>query len=288
MRKLVNIISDEDGQAFITTHSPVAIACSERAQLWYMDGTGNIGALPRDKIAPQQRRDPETFLAKVAVIAEGPTEVGFLQFLLEKAFGSAPLDHGVRVCDGQGNSATLDLLETLCASGLLFAGLADNEGTDPGRWQVLKQKLGDRLHQWQDGCTEQHVIAKIADDKLPELLKDAEGAYDGDRLRTIADRLDIQDKQLASIEQALADQGKTLRQLIVAAAIGSKEGAPAGDDKAWKKHSRHWFKSNEGGRELAQSMVTLGAWDAVSPQVLPLLNAILVAAGLSAKDKLAL
>ena len=128
----------------------------------------------------------------------------------------------------------------------------------------------------------------IADDKLLELLKDMEGTYDGDRLRTIADRLGLQDKQLASIEQTLADQGKTLRQLIVAASIGSKEGASADDEKAWKKHSRHWFKSEEGGRELAQSMVALGAWEAVSPQVLPLLNAILVAAGLPAKDKLAL
>jgi putative ATP-dependent endonuclease of OLD family len=285
LRKLVSVISDEEGQAFITTHSPVAIACSEKAQLWYMDGIGNVGALQRDKIAPQQRRDPETFLAKVAVIAEGPTEVGLLQFLLGKIFGAAPLNHGVRVCDGQGNSATLDLLETLSASGLLFAGLADNEGTDPGRWQALKQKLGDRLQQWQNGCTEERVIAEIADDKLPELLKDAEGAHDGDRLRTIADRLGIRDKQLASIKQALIDQGKTLRQLIVAAAVGSKEGAD-GDEKAWKKHSRHWFKSEEGGRELAQKMVTLGAWGAVGPQVLPLLNAILIAVGLPTKDKL--
>lgn len=288
LRKLVRMISDEKGQAFITTHSPVAIACTEKAQLWYMDGIGNIGALPRGKIVSQQRRDPETFLAKVAVVAEGPTEVGFLRFLLEKAFRSAPLDYGVRVCDGQGNSAMLELLETLSASGLLFAGLADNEGTDPGRWQALKQKLGDRLLQWRDGCTEQHVIAEIADDQLPDLLKDAEGAYDGDRLRTIAERLGIQDKRLASIQQALADQGKTLRQLIVAAAIGSKEGAPIGDEKPWKKHSRHWFKSEEGGRELAQRMVAVGAWDAVGPQVLPLLNAILVATGLPAKDKLAL
>lgn len=288
LRKLVNIISDEAAQAFITTHSPVAIACSEKAQLWYMDGLGGIGALQRDKIAAQQRRDPETFLAKVAVIAEGPTEVGFLKFLLEKAFDSAPLDHGVRACDGQGNPATLDLLETLSASGLQFAGLVDNEGTAPGRWQALKQKLGDRLHQWQDGCTEQHVIAAVVEDKLPELLKQADGTHDGDRLRTIADRLGIKDKQLASIEQALADQGKTLRQLIVAAAIGSKDGASAEDEKAWKKHSRHWFKSEEGGRELAQKMASLGAWDAISPQVLPLLNAILLAAGLPTKDKLAL
>ncbi|HUZ97617.1 MAG TPA: ATP-binding protein [Edaphobacter sp.] len=288
LRKLVSVISDEEGQAFITTHSPVAIACSEKAQLWYMDANGNVGALARGKIAAQQRRDPETFLAKVAVIAEGPTEVGFLKFFLEKAFGSAPLDHGVRVCDGQGNYATLDLLETLSASGLIFAGLVDNEGTDPGRWQLLKRKLGDRLHQWQQGCTEQQVIREIAEDKLPELLKDEDGAYDGDRLRTIAERLGVQDKQLASIVRASADQGKTLRELIVAAATGSKEGAPTGDEKAWKKHSQHWFKSEKGGRELAQRLVALGAWGAISPQLGPLLSAILVAAGLPPKDKLTL
>lgn len=76
----------------------------------------------------------------MAVIAEGPTEVGFLQYLLEKAFEGNPLDHGVRVCDGQGNGATLDLLETLASSGLLFAGLADDEGTAPERWKKLKEK----------------------------------------------------------------------------------------------------------------------------------------------------
>ncbi|MDH5822523.1 ATP-binding protein [Luteimonas sp. RD2P54] len=284
LRKLIGTLADVGSQAFITTHSPVAIACSEKAYLWYMDNRGRMGPLPREKIAAQQRRDPETFLAKVAVIAEGPTEVGFLQYLLEMVLGCAPLDHGVRVCDGQGNSATLDLLETLSASGLQFAGLADNEGTDPGRWQALKQKLGDKLHQWQEGCTEQQVIAAIADNKLPELLRGEDGAADGDRLRTIADRLGIQDKHIEAIEQAVATQGKTLRQLIIAAATGDKNGAPAGEEKAWKKHSRHWFKSEEGGRELAQRMVSLGAWVTIGPKMAPLFNAILMAAGQPTKE----
>lgn len=284
LRKLIGILVDTGSQAFITTHSPVAIACSEKAHLWYMDGRGRLGPLPRKKIVAQQSRDPETFLAKVAVIAEGSTEVGFLHCLLEKVFGCAPLDHGVRVCDGQGNPATLDLLETLSDSGLQFAGLADNEGTDPDRWRALKQKLGDKLHQWQEGCTEQQVIAAIADGRLPELLKSEDGEADGDRLRTIADRLGIQDKQLEAIEQAAGAQEKTLRQLIIAAATGSKDGAPAGEEKAWKKHSRHWFKSEEGGRELAQRMVALGAWATIGPKMTPLLNAILVAAGQPTKE----
>jgi len=279
LRKLINVLGEQHGQTFLTTHSPVAIACTDQAHLWYLDSKGDIGALPHEKIGPQQRRDPETFLARVAVIAEGPTEVGFLRFVLEKAFGAEPLDYGVRVCDGQGNSATLDLLETLASAGLLFAGLADDEGIAPGRWKALKDKLGDRLHQWPAGCTEQHVIGAIADDKLLELIKTDEGKMDGDRLRTLADRLGLQDKQPDSIGQALTAAGKTWRDLIIDAATGCKTGAPEGAEKSWKSHSRNWFKSEIGGRDLAEKMAALGAWEAIGPQLLPLINAILIAAG---------
>lgn len=286
LRKLINILADQHGQIFLTTHSPVAISCAEDAHLWYLDSLGSIGALPRDKIGPQQKRDPETFLARVAVIAEGPTEVGFLQYLLEKAFEGNPLDHGVRVCDGQGNGATLDLLETLASSGLLFAGLADDEGTAPERWKKLKEKLEGRLHQWPKGCTEDHVIGAVPEANLLELLKDTEGELDGYRLRTLADRLGLQDKTTEAIDTALKASGKTWRALIIAAATGSKDGAPANQEKAWKKHSQQWFKSTDGGKELAQKMVALGAWADIQPQLLPLINAVLVAVGRQDLQKL--
>ena len=286
LRKLINILAEQHGQIFLTTHSPVAIACAENANLWYLDSLGAMGALPRDKIAPQQRRDPETFLARVAVIAEGPTEVGFLQYLLEKAFGGNPLDHGVRVCDGQGNDATLNLLETLASSGLLFAGLADDEGTAPLRWTKLKEKLKARLHQWQKGCTEDHVLAAVPEENLLELLKDRNGELHGYRLRTLADRLSLQEKTMGAIDAALNASSMTRRALIIGAATGNKEGAPAGQDKAWKKHSQDWFKSTAGGRELAEKMVSLGAWGVIQPELLPLINSVLVAVGQPALEKL--
>ncbi len=286
LRKLINVLREQHGQTFLTTHSPVAIACAEEARLWYLDSKGDIGALPYERIGPQQRRDPETFLARVAVIAEGPTEVGFLQFLLEKAFGTDPLDYGVRVCDGQGSPAILDLMETLASAGLLFAGFADDEGTAPGRWKVLKEKLGDRLHQWPLGCTEQHVIGAVPDGKLQDLLRSGDGELDGDRLRTLADRLGLQDKQSSAIEQELTATGRTWRALIIDAATGSKTGAQQGAEKSWKSHSRIWFKSQAGGRELAEKMVALGAWNTIQSQLLPLINAILTAAGRPALVKL--
>lgn len=286
LRKLLGILKARHGQSFVTTHSPVAISCASEAHLWYLDSRGSIGALPHDKIGAQQRRDPETFLARVAVIAEGPTEVGFLRFLLEKAFGCAPLDHGVRVCDGQGNDATLDLLETLASAGVLFAGIADNEGRAPERWRRLKEQLGDRLMQWAGGCTEQHVIQAIAEDKLPELLK-VDGEFDGYRLRTLADRIGVRDKDIASLQRTLAARGKTLREAIIEAATGSTVGAPKDAEKAWRNHARDWFKSEAGGRELAAKMVALDAWNrTIQPQLLPLLNAVLTAAGRPARATL--
>lgn len=97
LRKLISSLAEQHGQIFLTTHSPVAISCATNGHLWYLDSRGAIGSLPGDKISSQQKRDPETFLSRVAVIAEGPTEVGFLQYLLERAFGGNPLDYGVRV-----------------------------------------------------------------------------------------------------------------------------------------------------------------------------------------------
>lgn len=286
LRKLIKNLLYAAHQTFVTTHSPVAISCAKEAHLWYLDSVGNIGKLPQEKIASQQRREPETFLSRLAVIAEGPTEVGFLRFLLEKAFGAEPLDHGVRVCNGQGNDATLGLLEALSSAGLSFGALADNEGKNPGRWKVVKDALGCQLHQWSDGCTEENVIAQIPADRVAELLKDAGGKFHGQRLRTIAVRLGIQDKDFAAIEDALTAQGKTLNQLIIAAATGNKMGAPPGSENEWKSHARDWFKSEKGGRELAEKMVSLGAWPSIKPIVLPLINVILETVGLSKLERL--
>lgn len=151
LRQLLANFSGQDGQKFVTTHSPIAIASATDAQLWYMDSSGRLGALPSNMVQKQQKNDPETFLSRVAVIAEGVTEVGFLNHLLKLALGCAPQDHGIRVCNGQGNDHTGKLLKALDEARLKFAGLADNEGVKAGSWAELKKKMGDLLLQWDEG-----------------------------------------------------------------------------------------------------------------------------------------
>lgn len=279
LRKLVKSVQAQHAQSFVTTHSAVAINAADEASLWYLDASGQIGSLPREKIARQQDRDPETFLSRFAVIAEGPTEVGFLSYLLERMIDGSFADHGVRVCDGQGNPATLDLLEAMADGGLVFGGFADDEGQSPGRWSDLKAKMGDRLFQWAGGCTEQKIISLLDERQLAELIAHPHAGVAAERRVTLAARLGIQDKSLDAIRAATKD----FRGLTIAAATGSKEGAPDEETaKMWSRHGRRWFKSKAGGFEFAEKMFVFGVWPILRPDLMPFFNAVRAALGQAA------
>ncbi|WP_439526933.1 ATP-dependent nuclease [Roseovarius mucosus] len=285
LRQFLADLIKQDGQKFVTTHSPIAIAAAPEAHLWYMDSSGRLGSLPPDLVGKQQKHDPETFLSRVAVIAEGVTEVGFLNHFLELALGCAPLNHGIRVCDGHGNDNTRLLLKALDGAGLKFAGLADEEGNKVGTWAALKESMGDLLLQWAEGCTEEAVISTIPDDQIPALIGIDGEDQTGIRLQHLKVRIGAQDRTLASINAALVGSGKTLKQLVIEAASGSSDGAPEGDKKTWKSHSSSWFKSVSGGAELAKKAISLGGWNDLSARLLPLIEAILASVDLTVSEK---
>jgi len=47
-----------------------------------------------------RERDPEAFLSRLTIIAEGETEVGFIKHLLCKAIGKELLDFGIWITNG--------------------------------------------------------------------------------------------------------------------------------------------------------------------------------------------
>ena len=138
-------LQDCKSQVFVTTHSPFIISAATTARLWYVDHSGNIGSLESTKIATQRESDPETFLSRITIVAEGATEVGLVTALLEKALGSSLEPHGIHITDGCGHVSTLNILEALAAGGLRFGGFADNEEVHPTRWQNLESKLDTLL-----------------------------------------------------------------------------------------------------------------------------------------------
>ena len=291
LRQLVSSLLNSDSQSFVTTHSPVAISCSEGAQLWYLDAEGNIGALDRNKITTHQRRDPDIFLSRVSVIVEGETEVGFISAILETLLESNPLDAGIRVSLGQGDDQLLGLLESLSKSGIKFTGFADNDGKSPERWTKLKKDMGARLFQWSDGCTEKNILSLLSDDYLECLFKDQDGDWDGYRLRSIATRLEIDGKSFGEIQQATKEQGKQLRDIIIAAATGDSSGVEEkSEKKSWKKHAQSWFKKADGsgGQELLRHLIKSKKWEELEKKFRPFFNSVLTLSGKTSVEKIEL
>ena len=159
-------------------------------------------ALPAS-VAAQQRRDPETFLARVAVIAEGATEVGFVTTLLNRVLGEDLRRHGIWVSDGGSNSQALTVLRGLAASGLKVAGFVDNEATEQGLWQQVKEQLGDLLMRRTNGCRETNLIPHLHDNQLEAFVVAPDGDA-GERLRTMADRLGLEDKSFTAIRLVIS------------------------------------------------------------------------------------
>ena len=270
-RKLITDLQALPSQTFLTTHSSAVIASSKKAALWFIDSRGVIGALT-EAVASIQERDPGVFLARLAVIAEGATEVGFVSAFLRRALGAELLDLGISVCDGQGNDQTLQVLEGMLSSGLTIAGFADDEGRNPARWAAVKTRLGGLLLRWPSGCLEENVITLVEEQQLEAFIKPPDGAS-GNRLRTLADRLATADKEFETLRTTAND----LKALVIQAATGSADGINKNcmsSPKELKAHGRTWFKSLEGGHELEEKVFDFGLWPGLKSQLLPFANAV--------------
>ncbi len=273
-RVLIGKLQTRGSQAFATTHSPFVIAAASDTAFWYVDHRGSIGPLDGKKIGTARVADPGVFLSRLSVIAEGATEVGFVSALLERAL-EAQLDAlGIHVCDGGSNEATLDLLEALSDGGLRFAGFADNENKLPTRWQKVADALGPLLFRWPAGCIEQNIIDLTPDDSLEALLIDPVDDKTGMRLRTLAYRLGVAEKDFATL---CAKAGPGLRALVVEAATGHVppgKAALKSERKEYEKHAQNWFKTLAGGRELEAKLFSLELWPKLKDQLLPFCNAV--------------
>jgi putative ATP-dependent endonuclease of the OLD family len=162
-------------------------------------------------------------------------------------------------------------LEALSKAGLSFGGFADDEGKHPTRWNRLSQKLGLLLFRWQDGCLEENILAALRDDQLEALLIDPEGLKTGIRLRTLQERLGTPEKDFPTLQAAA---GAGLRSIILSAALGEVPADKTTDKKHYQSHSQNWFKTVDGGRELATKVFAFGIWGKLKPQLLPFCNAI--------------
>lgn len=283
-RILMARLQGATSQAFVTTHSPAVISAAAKASLWYMDQTGGLGQLTGAKVARLRATDPDSFLARLTVVAEGVTEVGFVRSLLAKALASELQPLGFHVADGGGHDTTIEVLESLSAGGMQFGGFADDENRHPTRWAKVQNQLGPLLFRWKSGDIESNLVDALADDQVEAFITDPDGEKTGRRLRSLAMRVKINPKDFASIKAAA---GSELKRFIKEAAGGKvPEGTPEAEKKAYGKQAQDWFKTERGGGELAEKLFGLGVWPALKVQLLPFCNAIRAAAGLPTLEDL--
>ncbi len=271
-RSLVAELSERQSQIFVTTHSAAVIRAANDAALWYLDSRGSIGCLARGTEG-HRLQDPEAYLARMPVVVEGATEIGFVDALLRRHLNSDLLTHGIVITDGGGNERALEILDALSAAGLSVAGFVDEEGRNPERWKRVQQRLGALLFRWGTGCIEENVVPLVADDQLEAFITPPDGLA-GDRLRTLADRLGLEGKDFSLIRQRAAD----LKRLIIEAATGTipadRTDLDDHEKKAWRKHAEKWFKSRKGGRELEEKVVTFGLWGELGKSLQPFADAV--------------
>jgi len=282
-RTLVRTLKDGPSQVFVTTHSAAALRAAVGCAFWYLDASGAIGPLDGERLQRQILKDPEAFLSRFTVVAEGATEIGFVSGLLEKTLELPLADYGIHFMDAGSNEGALEVLEALSQARLQFGGMADNENRYPKRWADTQAKLGDKLCRWKNGCLEEEVLASVSDDQLEQLIVDPADELTGMRFRTLAIRLGIDDK---SFPMLVAKAGGKLREIIAQACCGEvpadKKAADKSTRKQYESHAQSWFKSVEGGRELADKLVNMNLWPKFEARLLPFLNAIRTGAGLPA------
>lgn len=266
-------------QAFITTHAPAVLSAGAAAGavIWRInpvvvapaearrettegeDGAPEIAevghshiltALEGTEIRTLLKSHPEAVLARLPVICEGITEVGFATKLFAARFGDGFPARGIFCVDAGGHDKALAICRKLIEAGFQIAAVVDDEGRKGGSWQVVGQKA--TLLQWEDGAAlEVAILTALPDDILPEVVGWPE-EFSGKEVRHC----------IADLRRALGaeDKEKTAKELF--AVCGRERFLNALRETACPrrkgdKKPKGWFKSFEGGYLLAEKLLVI-------------------------------
>lgn len=280
VRLMVNMLFTRSGQSFVTTHTPLVLKHARthpanEIELWHLvrlserrDESHAVASLAK---STHIAREPEVYFARLPIVAEGDTEVGFIRQLLADEGLEHPETRGIYICNAGSNNEAATLLSALVRAGQLCAGVADKEleNSRSGTWEALKSKLNERLLWWSEGSLEESVLRLLPHPLTANALETLcdHDELKGARLRSVCQRLSIgssaagferpplplETRDPGAVIAYALEHSLPLIDILCATARGSA--APPGADKQtqgdFKGHGRIWFKSVEGGRELA-------------------------------------
>jgi putative ATP-dependent endonuclease of the OLD family len=267
-------------QAFVTTHAPSVLSAgiSVNATIWRMNlspGATQPGpkevsesaSLPSDGTVERDnshalialsgaepvqiaQSQPEVLVARIPVVCEGVTEVGFATRIFQARFGEGFQRRGLYCLDAGGHYKAVPICQQLVTMGFCIAAVVDDEGKKTGAWKDLERKA--ILLRWRDGaCLEKAVFGALTDALLQEIPAWAQqvlGRAAKHQLAEIRRALDFNDKT-KSVEHIFGEVG---RQRFLEAVCEAACPRPEGSQKP-----RGWFKSFDGGFLLADKLLAM-------------------------------
>lgn len=291
-RVFIRDLAARPRQAFVTTHAPAVLSQATKAtgQTWRI---GEPKVEPRSNEIADESNDPvashalfavvgddlqyiaasqpEALFAKLPIICEGITEVGFATRMLEHRFGAGYSCRGVFCLDAGGHYRALPLAQSLIDAGFPIAAVADDEGKKGGSWS----KIADTgiLLRWENGaCLETAILSAMTDAMLQEAHDWADRASQRSAVHQLSEiRRELQLEKGLTAEQMFNAVG---REPYLQAVLARACPKPEGDRKP-----RGWFKSFDGGYLLADKLLTGAATSAPMQQVETFLDAIDAATG---------
>ncbi|TCJ96313.1 ATP-dependent nuclease [Nocardia alba] len=247
--------SSSAAQAFVTTHSPVAVEqlnAEDFAVIRSSYGDVKIKML-RDYPAIQAllRSRPSAFLARKVVLAEGRTEYGLLLGLLDdwnskQAVGGAPSSSalGVAVADGVGGVQAAQRAQSLIELGYEVVLFIDNDDRGADKEIQDAASLGCEVVRWSLGnATENQLMETLDAAGLSSLIELAVDTRSG--RATVCQDIDsfwengkLEDLDVGRWVESGAMTIEEARSLICKSAI-----------------KRKWFKGIDYGKKLASWVI---------------------------------
>ncbi len=237
----------DDGQAFLTSHSPAAvgaIAISEMHRVDVKDATVHTVVAYPASLAGIKEADPEALLCRLPVLVEGLTELGLLECLLGALLEKKKLTPdalGMRLVDGGGQPHVFPALEALRQMKLRCGAFLDSEHSQAGKRQELADDPDVAFGTYTGArCLEEALAASLPLQALDELIG----------LRGPNGR----DRTEARYQQMTALAGKQSRTRLVDL-VADMEESKCRELFAKAANQCEWFKGREGGAAIGRYLL---------------------------------
>lgn len=286
-RVFIRDLAARGRQAFVTTHAPSVLAQAARAtsQTWRIgdalhpttpgesSGEGAVDesashalfVIAGAELALIAATQAEALFAKLPVVCEGASEVGFATRMFEHRFGEGFACRGIYCLDAGGHYKALPICKALLAAGFPVAAVVDDEGKRSGSWATVSQVAN--ILRWGNGaCLEMAVLSTMPDAQLQEVHLWAEQVTHRNAAHQMAEiRRELSSEKGLSIAEMFANAG---RDAFLAAVLASACPKPDANKKP-----RGWFKSFDGGYLLADKLLEVSP----TPSLMTEVGAFLVA-----------